>query len=186
MFFLFIVTGLPDNVQSARRQIEAHIAIRTGNSASPNELNNLSNEMSGSQDFMSSPLLSSLYKNGLNSLLEHLDMKDQEIQFGQAAQMISSTGSSTCSSSSSTSSKSMMIRPELIDLWKTMGNDSIDCDEGIGDSSPMNIWSSVPNSSSLIASRSSPSASASPTDSLLTSSNPSKNSFGLNDDFGLN
>lgn len=150
-------------------------------------MNNLSGEMSDSQDFLNSPLLSSLYKNGLNSLLEHLDMKDQELHFGQAPQMMSSTGSSTCSSSSSTSSKSMMIRPELIDLWKTMGNDnSIDCDEGIGDSSPMNIWSSIPNSSSLIASRSSPSASASPTDSLLTSSNPSKNSFGLNDDFSIN
>lgn len=173
---VFEVTGMPDNVQSARRQIEAHIALRTGNSSSTNDLNSLSDmNLSGSQDFLSSPLLSSLYKNGLSSLLEHLELKDQEVQFGQAAQMTSSTGSSTCSSNSSTSSKSasMMIRPELIDLWKTMGNEnSIDCDEGISDS-PINIWS-LPNSSSLIGSRSSPTASASPTDSLLTAGNQSK------------
>jgi RNA-binding protein MEX3 len=160
---VFEVTGLPDNVQSARKQIEAHIAIRTGNTQS--------NDMA--QDLLASPLLSSLYKNGLSSLLEHLDLKEQEMStFAGGAQMTSSTGSSTCSSSSSgssTSSKSasMMIRPELIDLWKTMGNEnSIDCDEGIGDSSPINIWS-LPNSS-LLGSRSSPTASASPTDSLLT------------------
>jgi RNA-binding protein MEX3 len=174
---VFEVTGMPDNVQSARRQIEAHIALRTGNSSSSNDLNMLSEHMnlSGSEDFLSSPLLSSLYKNGLSSLLEHLELKDQEVQFGQAAQMTSSTGSSTCSSNSSTSSKSasMMIRPELIDLWKTMGNEnSIDCDEGISDS-PINIWS-LPTSSSHVGSRSSPTASASPTDSLLTAGNQSK------------
>lgn len=174
---VFEVTGMPDNVQSARRQIEAHIVLRTGSSACSNS--GMSGDMNipESQDFLSSPLLSSLYKNGLSSLLEHLDLKDQDSQFGQAAQMTSSTGSSTCSSNSSTSSKSasMMIRPELIDLWKTMGNEnnSIDCDEGISDS-PINIWS-LPNSNSLIGSRSSPSASASPTDSLLTAGNQSKN-----------
>lgn len=131
--------------------------------------------LSESQDFLSSPLLSSLYKNGLSSLLEHLELKDQDGQFNQVAQMTSSTGSSTCSSNSSTSSKStsMMIRPELIDLWKTMGNEnSIDCDEGISDS-PINIWS-LPNSNSIIGSRTSPTASASPTDSLLTTGNQSK------------
>lgn len=176
---VFEVTGMPDNVQSARRQIEAHIVLRTGSTAGSNGLNGMSNDLnlSGSQDFLSSPLLSSLYKNGLSSLLEHLELKDQESQFGQVTtQMTSSTGSSTCSSNSSTSSKSasMMIRPELIDLWKTMGNEnSIDCDEGISDSPINNIWS-LPNSSSLIGSRSSPTASASPTDSLLTNGNQGK------------
>jgi RNA-binding protein MEX3 len=168
---VFEVTGLPDNVQSARKQIEAHIALRTGNTQG--------NGTDIGQDLLTSPLLSSLYKNGLSSLLEHLDLKDQEMtQYATGAQMTSSTGSSTCSSSSSgssTSSKSasMMIRPELIDLWKTMGTEnSLDCDEGIGDSSPINIWS-LP-SSSLLGSRSSPTASASPTDSLLTGGNVSK------------
>lgn len=169
---VFEVTGMPDNVQSARRQIEAHIALRTGNSSSSNDLNMLSEHMnlSGSEDFLSSPLLSSLYKNGLSSLLEHLELKDQEVQFGQATQMTSSTGSSTCSSNSSTSSKStsMMIRPELIDLWKTMGNENSLEDEGISDS-PINIWS-LPTSTSHVGSRSSPTVSASPTDSLLTGS----------------
>ena len=151
---VFEVTGLPDNVQSAKKQIEAHIALRTGGT----NLNDINLE----------PLLSSLYKNGLSSLLEQLDLKQPEInQFTPEAQIASSTCSSS-SSGSSTSSKSMAIRPELIDLWKTIGNEnSIDCDEGIGDSSPINIWSL--QNSSLLGSRSSPTASASPTDSLLTS-----------------
>ena len=172
---VFEVTGMPDNVQSARRQIEAHIVLRTGSAAGSASGMGSDMNLSGSQDFLASPLLSSLYKNGLSSLLEHFELKDQEGQFGQAAQMTSSTGSSTCSSNSSTSSKSasMMIRPELIDLWKTMGNEnSLDCDEGISDS-PINIWS-LPNSSSLVGSRTSPTASASPTDSLLTAGNQSK------------
>lgn len=161
---VFEITGLTDNVQAAKKQIEAHIALRTGSS----QLGDMN------QDILTSPLLSSLYKNGLSSLLEQLDLKDPEIsQFASGNQIASSTGSSTCSSSSSgssTSSKSasMMIRPELIDLWKTIGNEnSIDCDEGLGDSSPINIWSL--QNSSLLGSRSSPTASASPTDSLLTS-----------------
>lgn len=176
---VFEVTGMPDNVQSARRQIEAHIVLRTGSAAGSNgALNEMGSNvnLSGSQDFLSSPLLSSLYKNGLSSLLEHFELKEQDNQFGgQAAQMTSSTGSSTCSSNSSTSSKSasMQIRPELIDLWKTMGNEnSLDCDEGISDS-PINIWS-LPNASSLVGSRTSPTASASPTDSLLTTGTQSK------------
>lgn len=171
---------MPDNVQSARRQIEAHIVLRTGSAAGSNgALNEMGSNvnLSGSQDFLSSPLLSSLYKNGLSSLLEHFELKEQDNQFGgQVAQMTSSTGSSTCSSNSSTSSKSasMQIRPELIDLWKTMGNEnSLDCDEGISDS-PINIWS-LPNASSLVGSRTSPTASASPTDSLLTTGAQSKN-----------
>lgn len=176
---VFEVTGLPDNVESARRQIEAHIALRTGNhpSLANSALNGLLTDdaISPSQEF-----LTSLYKNGLGSLLGYLDPSEQMVaqqmdnQFGQAPQMSSSTGSSTCSSNSSTSSKSasMMTRPELIDIWKTLTADtSIDCDEGIGDS-PINIWS-LPNSSSIIGSRSSPSASASPTDSLLTGGNQS-------------
>lgn len=161
---VFEVTGMPENVESARRQIEAHIALRTGNQAQmPNALQGLLNDdnMSPSQEF-----LTSLYKNGLSSLLGYLEPNEQEMEHAhhQPSQMTSSTGSSTCSSNSSTSSKSasMMIRPEMIDIWKTLGNDtSLDCDEGLGDS-PINIWS-LPNSASLIGSRASPSESNSPT-----------------------
>lgn len=156
---VFEVTGMPDNVQSARRQIEAHIALRTGNtSINANGLGALLGEDTTPE------LLASLYKNGLGSLFGYLEPNTTDT----FTTLPSSTGSSTCeSSSSSTSSKSAVItRPELINIWKSLG-ESIDVDEGLGDS-PTNIWS-MPTSS-VLGSRSSPSASASPTDSLLAGS----------------
>lgn len=158
---VFEVTGMPDNVQSARRQIEAHIALRTGNASTlpGNGLGSLLNDDSAPE------LLASLYKNGLGSLFGYLE-NTQPDNFGGV--IASSTGSSTCSSSSSsTSSKSaIMTRPELINIWKSLG-ESIDVDEGLGESP--NIWS-MPTPS-VLGSRSSPSASASPTDSLLGGAN---------------
>lgn len=145
---VFEVTGLPDNVQSARRQIEAHIALRTGNTASTiNGLNSgLLNELSGSNSGLSSLLnsedtpeiLASLYKNGLGSLFGYLDGQNPQDLFnnanvcpnglngkndvGVANMLPSSAGSSTCSSNSSTSSTSsksaIMTLPELINIWK--------------------------------------------------------------------
>lgn len=197
---VFEVTGMPDNVQSARRQIEAHIALRTGNSAT--SLNGSSSGSTGGGSGTGGPsgnnglgsllgddaapeLLASLYKNGFSSLLS--GYLDQPVDaFGNvgvgSAQLPSSTGSSTCeSSSSSTSSKSAIItRPELMNIWKSLG-ESLDVDEGLGDSP--NIWS-MPTQSVMGGggagngsgngggggSRSSPCVSTSPTDSLLTGS----------------
>lgn len=45
---IFEVTGLPDNVETARKQIEAHIALRTGNSGQGSENGN---ESIGSSEF---------------------------------------------------------------------------------------------------------------------------------------
>jgi hypothetical protein len=71
---VFEVTGLPDNVQVAKREIEAHIAIRTG--SYPTE--NLGNHpMLGDSSELTSPadILASLYKNGIGSLgLESLGL----------------------------------------------------------------------------------------------------------------
>lgn len=179
---VFEVTGMPDNVQAARRQIEAHIELRTGNSSTING-NGLGSLLG---DDASPELLASLYKNGFSSLLNgYLDNPTDN--FG--AQISSSTGSSTCdsSSSSSTSSKSAIItRPELMNIWKSLG-ESIDVDEGLGESP--NIWAMpAPNvlngggnggggngnggngNGGGGGSRSSPSDSASPTDSLLAGS----------------
>lgn len=132
---VFEVTGLPDNVQSARRQIEAHIALRTGNAAGAiNGLNGLSsellNELGGSNGGLNSLLnnedtpeiLASLYKNGLGSLFGYLDGQNPQDLFANANacpqnmngkndvgvvnMLPSSAGSSTCSSNSSTSSTS--------------------------------------------------------------------------------
>ena len=169
---------MPENVESARRQIEAHIALRTGNQAHIPIAISLQAILNDENMSPSHEFLASLCKNGFNSLLDYLEPNEQEMEHAhhQPSQMTSSTGSSTCSSNSSTSSKSasMMIRPEMIDIWKTLGNDtSLDCDEGLGDS-PINIWS-LPNSTSLIGSRASPSESNSPT--LQDLYNQDKNNY---------
>lgn len=165
---VFEVTGLPDNVQSARRQIEAHIALRTGNAASsinglnPGLLNDLSSSNSGLSSLLNSEdtpeILASLYKNGLGSLFGYLDGANQQELFNNAAvcgngmngkndinvvnMLPSSAGSSTCSSNSSTSSQSsksaMMTLPELINIWKRNDVTPVDIDEGLGDSPQVN------------------------------------------------
>ncbi|KAJ6644405.1 RNA-binding protein MEX3B [Pseudolycoriella hygida] len=113
---VFEVTGMPDNVQLARRQIEAHIALRTGNSSTINGNGSIIDEDNST--------LLTLYKNGLNSLFNGFIENTNEPYC-----MASSTGSSTCdSSSSSTSSKSaMMPRSELINIW----NSGVEVDEGL-------------------------------------------------------
>lgn len=197
---VFEVTGMPDNVQSARRQIEAHIALRTGNTSTNGTatngtgLNGLNTANGGLSTLLtgeeSPELLASLYKNGLGSIFGYFDANNQRENFNNingcgnnlngknvANILPSSTGSSTCSSNSSnssTSSKSaMMTLPELINIWKRNDSSSIDIDEGIGDSP--NIWS-MPTPS-IIGSRSSPAASISPTDSLLASINGNSNNL---------
>jgi RNA-binding protein MEX3 len=206
---VFEVTGLPENVQQCRRQIEAHIALRTGNMSNMmgNSINGggggaNGNILCNNDETVAPDLLQCLYNKGLESLFNYLEpnaandnmtgmnggnndcaqtsMSNNTLvnslgmtncdQFltTNGATLASSTGSNCSSSSSSTSSKSaVMIRPELINIWKSLG-ESIDCDEGIGESP--NIWT-LPNSNSVnsvIGSRASPSTSASPTDSLLT------------------
>lgn len=197
---VFEVTGMPDNVQSARRQIEAHIALRTGNTSTAlgalntGLLNDLSNSNSGLNSLLNGDdtpeILASLYKNGLGSLFGYLDAANQQEIFNNVAAcsngigqndigvtnaMPSSAGSSTCSSNSSTSSTSsksaILTLPELINIWKRNEITAAEIDEGIGDSP--NIWS-MPTPS-IIGSSSSPAASVSPTDSLLASFNCKNN-----------
>jgi RNA-binding protein MEX3 len=69
---VFEVTGLPDNVQMAKREIEAHIAIRTGSLPLDNQSpNGLSQDELATQN----ELLASLYKNGISGLgLEGLSL----------------------------------------------------------------------------------------------------------------
>lgn len=161
---VFEVTGMPDNVQSARRQIEAHIALRTGNAAAALNglnsglLNGLSNSNSGLSSLLNGEdtpeILASLYKNGLGSLFGYLDGNaPQELynnvnacpngmngknDIGVVNVLPSSAGSSTCSSNSSTSSQSsksaIMTLPELINIWKRNDATPVDIDEGLGDS----------------------------------------------------
>ncbi|XP_055922228.1 RNA-binding protein MEX3B [Eupeodes corollae] len=69
---IFEVTGLPDNVQAARKQIEAHIALRTGNlSPSVQTINSLSQMFIG--DELNPEFLASIYKNGICSTFDYVD-----------------------------------------------------------------------------------------------------------------
>ncbi|CAK9810099.1 RNA-binding protein MEX3A [Anthophora quadrimaculata] len=147
---VFEVTGLPDSVEAARREIEAHIALRTGTGTNLDE----------------SELLSVLYRGGLSSILGCLDPPGLNGSNGSSG-AFSSSGS--CSSSSSSSGA-----PGLNDLVAIWGA-GMERDEGLGESpsfesqtaSASSIWS-FPGVA--LPSRPSPPASASPTsptDSLL-------------------
>lgn len=170
---VFEVTGLPESVETARREIEAHIAVRTGNGTSINGglgglVGGHTNGGNGSPLVEDPELLASLYKTGLGSLFNYLEPTENTFP-----PMTSSTGSSgafsssgSCSSSSSSSSGPGRIG-DLVSIWNT----SLDRDEGLGESpsfetstATSSIWS-FPTVS--LTSRPSPAASVSPTDSLL-------------------
>ncbi|CAH0559259.1 unnamed protein product [Brassicogethes aeneus] len=154
---VFEVTGLPESVETARREIEAHIAMRTGNGTSINGLTGLTG-------IDENEIIASLYKSGLNSILNYMEPTNDTFP-----NMTSSTGSSGAfSSSSSTSSTSSTGGRDLGAIWS-----SSDRDEGLGDSPSFDsstalssIWSYPPVSA---PSRPSPANSTSPADSLLSS-----------------
>ncbi|KAF7997931.1 hypothetical protein HCN44_009329 [Aphidius gifuensis] len=149
---VFEVTGLPESVEAARREIEAHIALRTGSTSSP-----------GSEDV---DLLGALCRGGLGSILGGLEPPGSNGSNGSSSGAFSSSGS--CSSSSSSSGAPGL---DLVAIWGA----GLERDEGLGESpsfesqtaSSSSIWSFP---SVTLPSRPSPPASASPaspTDSLL-------------------
>ncbi|XP_059487773.1 RNA-binding protein MEX3B [Neocloeon triangulifer] len=134
---VFEVTGLPESVEAARREIEAHIAMRTG--AGGGLLDGSDTSPPSNDD----DLFSSFLKNGLNALAT---------RFADAAPApppaptpffhadTSAAPFSSCSSSSSTSSTS-----RLAELTGSIWSGSHD--EGLGESpsldSAASIWSDV-------------------------------------------
>lgn len=156
---VFEVTGLPENVETARREIEAHIAMRTGNGATLNGITGL--PVLEDADF-----ISSLYKNGLTGLNSIFNCGLDSVNTQDFPNVTSSIGSYSGSSSSSSSSTGG--RADLGNIWGS----SSDRDEGLGDSPNFDnnalssIWSfpTVPPPT-----RPSPTNSASPSDSLLSS-----------------
>lgn len=159
---VFEVTGLPESVENARREIEAHIAMRTGNGTTMNGINGMGN--------LEEQFLVSLYKSGLtNECLNTLGYIEPAADTFQT--MTASTGSSGAFSSSgysSSSSSSTGGRGDLGAIWS-----SSDRDEGLGESPSFdtnntisNIWT-YPTVSA--PSRPSPANSTSPADSLLSS-----------------
>ncbi|KAK3911771.1 RNA-binding protein MEX3B [Frankliniella fusca] len=187
---VFEVTGLPDSVEAARRQIEAHIAVRTGASgsmgtelfedstdmlttlySSPAGLNNLFNSLEPNNLNLSSLINSGSSDGGVQSFPNLTGSTGSSGPF-------SSAGSCSSSSSGSTGGGGRLGDPrDLVNIWN-----SVERDEGLGESPSFesalpssNIWSfpvsSGTSATSLplgtdIVSRPSPSHSASPTESL--------------------
>ncbi|KAL1500905.1 hypothetical protein ABEB36_006324 [Hypothenemus hampei] len=119
---VFEVTGLPESVETARREIEAHIAMRTGNTAPLTGLTGLSLD--------DNEIFASLCKSGLSSIL-NLNHSLEPLT-DQFPTMTSSTSSGAFSSSGSCSSSSSSIGGGGRDLGTIWG--STDRDEGLGDS----------------------------------------------------
>ncbi|XP_076626982.1 RNA-binding protein MEX3B-like isoform X2 [Colletes latitarsis] len=150
---VFEVTGLPESVEAARREIEAHIALRTG----------------GRPNLDDSELLNALCHGGLGSILCCLDPPGLKGLKGSNGSSGAFSSSGSCSSSSSSSGAPGLN--ELVAIWGA----GMERDEGLGESpsfesmtaSASSIWS-FPGVA--LPSRPSPPASASPaspTDSLL-------------------
>ncbi|XP_017770759.1 PREDICTED: RNA-binding protein MEX3B [Nicrophorus vespilloides] len=157
---VFEVTGLPENVDTARREIEAHIAMRTGNGTSINGINGLGNL----ED--TSDILTNLYKTGFTSLFNYMEPTTDA--FPNMTSSTGSTGAFSSSGSCSSSSSSSGGRGDLGAIWS-----SNDRDEGLGDSPSFDsstALSSIWSYPSVAApSRPSPANSTSPADSLLSS-----------------
>lgn len=160
---VFDVTGLPEHVEAARRDIEAHIALRTGAGALPGLMS------TGSAGIIdeSHEILASLCKSGLGGLFSSnswLDTLPSQTEPNLGFSSAFSAGSSGCSSASSSSSNSGGTGlGDLGSIWSM----SLDRDEGLGDSPSFE----TANASSSIWSfptvtRPSPPSSASPTESL--------------------
>jgi len=173
---VFEVTGLPESVEAARREIEAHIAMRTGAGGG------LLDGSDGADSGNAEDLFSSFLKNGLNALATRFTdaPAPQSAPFFQnGASVDSAAPFSSCSSSSSTSSTS-----RLAELTGSIWSGSHD--EGLGESpsldSAASIWSDVKLAGGAAFARFSPPAapaehlparrvssdplSASPTDSM--------------------
>lgn len=164
---VFDVTGLPEHVEAAKRDIEAHIALRTGTGALPGLMNtaNTNGIMDDGPE-----LLASLCKTGLGSLfssnnwLDSLPTQTDNPLNGFSSAF--SAGSSGCSSASSSSSNSGGTGlGEVNSIWSPCV--SIDRDEGLGDSPSFDTATATSSIWSFpTVARPSPPNSTSPTESL--------------------
>lgn len=150
---VFDVTGLPESVEAAKREIEAHIAVRTGTGSINDPL------FSDTLFNLDNPLLSSVYKSGIGSLGFHFGDGPTDNVYPSTL-----SGSSGCSSASSSSSASGTTG--LADLGSIWSN-SLDRDEGLGDSPSFETATASSSIWSYPSARPSPPHSTSPTDSLI-------------------
>jgi RNA-binding protein MEX3 len=145
---VFEVTGLPDNVETARKEIEAHIAIRTGGLI--DSTTNGSTDESSS-DFSNSPLLNGMEnpfaanntQNGFNSLYK--TSSDPFTAFSSSRDNSNNNNNNNNSliSRSTTDIFNFVNGSKMNDIYslfsgngfsKSISSGSYDTDEGIGES----------------------------------------------------
>ncbi|XP_054160866.1 RNA-binding protein MEX3B-like [Oppia nitens] len=157
---VFEVTGLPDNVETARKEIEAHIAIRTGGQIDSS--GNGSDE--SSSDFSNSPLLNGIDNpfatnttNGFGS-----QFKTSTDPFSAFSSRASDTSNNSLITRSTNDIFNFVNQNKLSDIYslfsanaangfaKSISSGSYDTDEGIGESPTFDSVGS--NGSNTIAS----------------------------------
>jgi hypothetical protein len=146
---VFEVTGLPDNVETARKEIEAHIAIRTGGLI--DSTTNGSTDESSS-DFSNSPLLNGMEnpfaanntQNGFNSLYK--TSSDPFTAFSSSrdnSNNNNNNNNNSLISRSTTDIFNFVNGSKMNDIYslfsgngfsKSISSGSYDTDEGIGES----------------------------------------------------
>jgi len=140
---VFEVTGLPDNVETARKEIEAHIAIRTGGLIDSTANGNTDES---SSDFSNSPLLNGMEnpfatnttQNGFNSLY-----KTSSDPFTAFSSNRDNSNNNSLISRSTTDIFNFVNGSKISDIYslfsgngfsKSISSGSYDTDEGIGES----------------------------------------------------
>lgn len=145
---VFEVTGLPDNVETARKEIEAHIAIRTGGQI---DSSGAGSTDASDSDFSNSPLLNSIENpfatnttsNGFGS-----QYKTSSDPFSAFSSRGSDTSNNSLVSRSTTDIFNFVSGSKMSDIYslfaanggtangfsKSISSGSYDTDEGIGES----------------------------------------------------
>ena len=154
---VFEVTGLPDNVESARKEIESHIAIRTGGLI---DSSGTGSADESSSDFSNSPLLNGIdnsfatntTSNGFNSLY-----KTSSDPFSAFSSRETSNNNSLFSRSS-TDIFNFVNGTKISDIYslfsangfsKSISSGSYDTDEGIGESPTFDSVGSNANNTTI-------------------------------------
>lgn len=141
---IFDVTGLPENVESARKEIEAHIAMRTGGAVDE-----------GIDDYNSNPLDS--FTNNLNAINSSYLKNDFGSSFicpfNRDSNNLLDMGVDNIFSFNGTSSNRNAQKNDMFNSgfpsFSAFGNGLYEVDEGLGDSP---TFEGVPGSTSLGAS----------------------------------
>lgn len=125
---VFEVTGLPESVEAARKEIEAHIAVRTGAGTNANGV------AVGAED-----------NEGMGTLCHEFNAYLGRLETTPAAQSCSSGAFSSSGSVSSGSSGSGSCVPGLASIWSPAERErDRERDEGLGDSpsfeNPAGVW----------------------------------------------